>query len=40
MVQKGTENICTYEDTDYYIGDDHILCLMVPNGSYDMKCRL
>ena len=34
---KGTENICTYEDTDYYIGDDHILCLMVPNGSYNMS---
>lgn len=34
---KGTENICTYEDTDYYIGDDHILCLMLPNGSYNMS---
>ena len=34
---KETENICTYEDTDYYIGDDHILCLMVPNGSYNMS---
>lgn len=34
---SGTENKCTYEDTDYYIGDDHVLCLMVPNGSYNMS---
>lgn len=31
-----TENKCTYNNIEYYIGDDHILCLMVPSDTYDM----
>lgn len=39
-VKDGSDlNVCTYNDKDYYIDDNHTLCMMLPNGTHKLEVK-